>query len=191
MTPRLKTAIAILLVLLVLPAGVPACRQVVSRVYPLRYEREIERTAGKHDIDPYLLAAVIYEESKFEPTARSRVGARGLMQIMPETGDWIVGKMGLPGFRPSDLDDPALSIRIGGWYIAYLRKKYGNMDLALAAYNAGDQNVDKWLRRHRGEPVSEVLRSIPFPETRDFVRDVKSTTGQYRSLYPGRLEAVK
>lgn len=148
--------------------------------YPLRYEQIVRGHARNYHLDGALLAAVIYRESKFDPNARSRSGAIGLMQLLPETAQGIAERTGGTRFRASDLYDPELNVRYGSWYLRHLLDKYGDERLALAAYNAGQHNVDHWLAAGEG---------IPFPETRQYVDDVERLERIYRHAYGARLNA--
>ena len=142
--------------------------------HPLRYQEVVLGHARNYDLDPALLAAVIYQESKFEAGARSDRGAIGLMQLLPETAKGIAARTGGSKFRVSDLYDPEINVRYGAWYLRHLLDKYGSERLALAAYNAGQANVDRW--RAEGLPVQ-------FAETRDFVDHVEKLKSTYRSAY--------
>jgi soluble lytic murein transglycosylase len=146
--------------------------------YPLEYEHIIRGHARNYDLDPALLAAVIYTESRFEPSARSSAGAVGLMQLLPETAKGIALRTGGDRFVVSDLLDPEINVRYGAWYLDHLRDRYGDMRLALAAYHAGQGNVDEWLREG-GELV--------FPETRAYVDDVSRVTRVYAKAYRSDL----
>jgi len=142
--------------------------------YPLSYEHVIRGHAENYDLDPALLAAVIYRESKFDADARSSSGAIGLMQLLPETAKGIAARTGGSKFRVSDLYDPEINVRYGAWYLRHLLDKYGSERLALAAYNAGQANVDRW----RAENLP-----IQFAETRGFVDHVEKLKSTYRSAY--------
>jgi len=134
--------------------------------------------AANYDIDPALLAAVIEQESKFRADAKSSAGAIGLMQLLPDTAKEIAIHTGGSKFVLSDLDDPEINIRYGAWYLHHLMQKYGDEDLALAAYNAGQQNVDRWRAEGKG---------IEFPETRAYVDKVERLKGIYRRAYAKEL----
>jgi soluble lytic murein transglycosylase len=138
--------------------------------YPLRYEAIVRGHAENYRLDPALLAAVIYQESKFEADARSSSGAVGLMQLLPGTAIGIAERTGGSQFRVDDLLDPELNVRYGSWYLRHLIDKYHDVELALAAYNAGQTNVDRWRRDGRG---------IAFAETRHYVERV----GELREIY--------
>lgn len=147
--------------------------------YPLAYETIIRGHARNYDLDAALLAAVIYQESKFESDARSDAGAIGLMQLQPETAKGIAVRTGGSRFRVEDLYDPELNVRYGAWYLRHLLRKYDNdEDLALAAYNAGQTRVDRWRAEGSG---------IVFPETRHYVARVGELRGMYRRAYASEL----
>ena len=146
--------------------------------YPLRYQAIVRGHARNYRLDPALLAAVIYQESKFDATARSSSGAVGLMQLLPATAEGIALHTGGTKFRLSDLENPEINVRYGSWYLRHLLDKYGNERLALAAYNAGQANVDSW--RAAGE-------GIQFRETRAYVDRVEHLKGVYRKAYGSAL----
>jgi soluble lytic murein transglycosylase len=155
---------------------------------PLRHEDIIRQQAADKHVDPALIAAVIYTESHFRDQT-SHAGAKGLMQLMPSTADYIARKSGGTKFERADLATPQINISYGTWYLRYLLTKYrGNTILSLAAYNAGETVVDKWRRRasENGERFT-VADHIPFPETRDYVGRVLSARSQYRSSYAHEL----
>jgi len=139
--------------LLLLVAGIAGAGVFVSEPdwylrarYPLRYEHIVRGHSENYRLDPALLAAVIYQESKFKPEARSEAGAIGLMQLLPETAKGIAARTGGRAFRVEDLDDPEINIRYGSWYLRHLLDKYGSEEQALAAYNGGQGNEDRGVR---------------------------------------------
>ena len=146
--------------------------------YPLKYESIVRGHARNYRLDPALLAAVIYQESKFRPTVKSTSGAIGLMQLLPDTAKGIAVHTGGTHFRVSDLYDPELNVRYGSWYLRHLLDKYGDERTALAAYNAGQENVDEWRRNGQG---------IAFAETRSYVSRVEHLKTLYRRGYGQRL----
>ena len=148
--------------------------------YPLRYEQIVRGHARNYDLDPALLAAVIYQESKFRADARSGPGAIGLMQLLPDTAKGIALHTGGTAFRVADLYKPEINVRYGAWYLRHLLEKYGDERTALAAYNAGQDNVDRWRRTGRG---------IVFPETRAYVERVEELKKIYREAYGRDLGA--
>jgi soluble lytic murein transglycosylase len=142
--------------------------------YPLRYSQFVRVHAREHGLSPALLAAVIYQESKFNPDAKSSSGAIGLMQLTPSTAHGIAIRTDGTAFHTSDLYDPELNIRYGAWYLSDLFAKYHNERLVLAAYNAGQGNVDRW--RAKGEPIQ-------FPETVAYVDRVEHLKTIYRKAW--------
>lgn len=146
--------------------------------YPLRYEEIVKGHAENYGLEPQLLAAVIYQESKFDPDARSSSGAVGLMQLLPETGQGIADRTGGKSWQPEDLLTPELNIRYGSWYLRHLLDKYDDESLALAAYNAGQTNVDEWRRNGVG---------IQFAETRHYVERVQELKQMYAEAYATEL----
>ncbi|MBV8080479.1 MAG: lytic transglycosylase domain-containing protein [Actinobacteria bacterium] len=146
--------------------------------YPLRYAEYVRVHARENDLDPALLAAVIYQESKFDVNARSSSGAIGLMQLTPETAHGIAIRTGGSRFTTTDLLNPEINIRYGAWYLGHLEQKYRSERLALAAYNAGQGNVDRWLSARTG---------IQFPETRAYVERIEHLKGVYRKAWRSSL----
>jgi soluble lytic murein transglycosylase len=146
--------------------------------YPLHYDAIVRGHARNYDLDPALLAAVIYEESKFKADARSKSGAIGLMQLLPTTAEGIALHTGGTAFRVHDLYNPEINVRYGAWYLHHLMQKYSDERTALAAYNAGQDNVDRW--RAAGEGVQ-------FSETRAYVSRVEDLKRIYRHAYGKEL----
>jgi soluble lytic murein transglycosylase len=146
--------------------------------YPLRYEQIVTAHARNYRLEPALLAAVIYSESKFDAEARSPAGAVGLMQLLPETAQAIAVRTGGAKFVVADLLDPEINVRYGSWYLRNLLDKYEDERLALAAYHAGQGNVDAW---------QEAGKDIQFPETRAYVDKVQRLKGVYGSAYASEL----
>lgn len=146
--------------------------------YPLPYASIVRAHARHYGLDPAFLAAVIYTESKFDAHARSSSGAIGLMQLTPKTAEGIAIRTGGSAFRVSDLEDPEINVRYGAWYLQNLFRKYHRERLVLAAYNAGQGNVDRWLRRNE---------AIQFPETNAYVDRVEHLRKIYREAYGREL----
>jgi soluble lytic murein transglycosylase len=146
--------------------------------YPLRYSEYVRVHAREHGLDPALMAAVIYQESKFRSDATSSSGAIGLMQLTPSTAHGIALRTGGHAFRTDDLYDPEINIRYGAWYLHNLFAKYHSERLVLAAYNAGQGNVDRWLAHHE---------AIQFPETRAYVKRVERLKGIYADAWASQL----
>jgi soluble lytic murein transglycosylase len=156
--------------------------------YPLDYQPVVVGNARLYHLDPALVAAVIYEESQFDTHARSDAGAVGLMQLLPDTARGIAIHTGGTKFHPAtDLLDPDLNVRYGCWYLQHLQQKYAEYpngdELALAAYNAGQANVDSWI--DQTTPGATV--KIRFPATLDYVHDVEHLETLYRRAYHSEL----
>jgi soluble lytic murein transglycosylase len=147
--------------------------------YPLHYSEFVRVHAREHRLDPALMAAVIYQESKFDRNAKSSSGAIGLMQLTPSTAHGIAIRTGGSAFHTADLYDADINIRYGAWYLHNLFLKYGSETLVLAAYNAGQGNVDKW--RAKGEPIQ-------FAETRAYVKRVEHLKAIYRRAWGKQLK---
>jgi soluble lytic murein transglycosylase len=148
---------------------------------PLRHEDVIRQQARDKNLDPALIAAVIYRESKFRDVT-SRAGAKGLMQILPSTAHFIARRTGGTEFEQGDLADPQINISYGSWYLRYLLDRYGgNTVAAVAAYNAGHGRVDRW----GGAELT--VEDIRFPETAQYTRDVLDKRGEYRREYRSEL----
>ena len=143
--------------------------------YPLTNAGDIFRCYEEYNLDPSFVSAVIYEESRFNPAAHSGANALGLMQIVPETGKYLAGKMGHSSFDPQVLRQTGTNIAYGCYYLSLLSAKYQEQDKVLAAYNAGPGTVDQWL--------AEGDYAVKFKETEQFVARVTRSEGVYRSLY--------
>jgi soluble lytic murein transglycosylase len=146
--------------------------------YPLHYRAIVTGHARNYRLDPALLAAVIYAESKFHADARSTSGAIGLMQLLPSTADGIALHTGGSKFQHDDLYNPEINVRYGAWYLRHLLDKYDDERTALAAYNAGQNNVDRWLASGSG---------IRFSETRAYVERVEDLKQTYRDVWGSQL----
>jgi soluble lytic murein transglycosylase len=146
--------------------------------YPLRYETIVRGHADNYKLEPALLAAVIEQESKFHADAKSPTGALGLMQLQPDTAKGIALRTGGHKFVVSDLYNPEINIRYGAWYLRHLLDKYGDEQTALAAYNAGQANVNEWIDQGKG---------IAFAETRHYVSRVERLKDIYRRAYAKEL----
>jgi soluble lytic murein transglycosylase len=150
--------------------------------YPLGWRAELTDAASRATLDPYLVAAVVREESSFDAQARSRVGARGLMQLMPDTARQLAKARGLPG-GDDMLADPGANLALGSAYLAGLMKEFGDPRIAVAAYNAGPARVREWWKGRASDDVEVWVELIPFDETRYFVRRVMLSWEEYRRLY--------
>lgn len=161
-------------------------------VYMWPYQNEILTYADRNRIDPFLVAAVIKNESRFKPGAVSSMGAIGLMQIMPETGEWIAGQMGLPGYSIQKLYDPMVNIRMGCWYLSELKHEFrGNMVLQILAYNAGRGNTHGWMAANGWDWEFGALSAIPYEESRGYVAAVLHDRDEYYRLYKDKVTAGK
>ena len=172
-----------LLLLVIVAAGLAGAALYVTHAqpawyerlrYPLRYEQVVRGHARNYRLNPALLAAVIYTESKFDANAESAAGAIGLMQLLPDTAKGIAIRTGGKRFVVSDLYVPELNVRYGAWYLRHLLDRYGDERTALAAYNAGQANVDRWKAAGVG---------IQFRETRYYVEKIERLKKVYASAY--------
>jgi soluble lytic murein transglycosylase len=169
-------------------AVLPDVEKAVQEVaLPLRHEDIIRQQSADKGLDPSLVAGIIYAESRFRD-ATSHAGARGLMQITPDTAKYIANKSGGTEFVQGDLATPQINISYGSWYLRYLLDRYdGNVVLALCAYNGGEGNVDRWLREGHISDTAFTLDRVPFPETREYVRRVLDAREDYRAQYAREL----
>jgi len=161
------------------------CRQVEYARYPLKYRELIEETAETFELEPWHVAAVICCESGFRETAVSSVGARGMMQIMPDTGEWLAGKFGEESiYDPEMLFTPETNVKYGCWFLNWLMKRYdGDRTLATVAYHAGHGTLDKWLSDEEISPDGKTLSRIPYSSTAAYVERVLRACGKYQELY--------
>jgi soluble lytic murein transglycosylase len=158
--------------------------EVLKVIFPLDYWALIQKHAAAYDLDPHLMAALVAQESMFDAGARSGANAHGLMQIVPSTGRRVGRTVGLRRVTPRALKDPETSLRLGTKLLADLIKKFHEVHLALAAYNAGDYRVVRWMKERPGLPADEFVDDLPFPETQAYVRRILGTAEDYRRLYP-------
>lgn len=150
--------------------------------YPVKFEEEIRKNSEKRQVDPYVVMALIHQESAYLPTARSSVGATGLMQLMPPTAREI-GKRLNPAFSESGLVDPETNIELGTYYFKSLLNMHGgSIELSLAAYNAGPGNVRKWRRQFANRPIDEFIEMIPYPETSNYVKRITIMRSTYQRM---------
>ena len=177
-------ALAAVLAAVVIPRLPDVVREIAL---PLAHEDIIRQQAEAKELDPSLLAAVIYAESRFRD-ATSHAGARGLMQITPDTARYIARLSGGTQFEQGDLSTPQINISYGAYYLRYLLRRYGgNTVLALAAYNGGEGNVDRWIADARLSERAFVIDQIPFAETREYVERVLDARQEYRERYSREL----
>jgi soluble lytic murein transglycosylase len=152
--------------------------------YPTAFRELVEEAARDRNLSPALVWAVIRQESRFKADARSPVGARGLMQIMPKTGARIAGELGASDFAPEQLADPRTNVRFGVHYLRTLHDRYDDRSaLAFAAYNAGEEAVDRWIRTLGDAPTEVFIEEIPYSETRKYVKEVSKNLALYGLIY--------
>jgi peptidoglycan lytic transglycosylase len=170
---------------------------VLRIIFPLDYWPLIEKYSRQLDLDPYLMAALMAQESTFTPEIRSSANARGLMQLLPSTARRYATKLGIRPFTTALLSQPEVNVRIGSYYFKELMDQFGGAHYALAGYNAGEHRVVQWLKDAPGLPTDEFVDNIPFPETQTYVKRILGTAEDYRRLYanasrtaPARLVAT-
>lgn len=152
----------------------------LRRQFPLKYESTIVKYAGEYGLDPYFVCAMIDTESDFNEDAVSEDGAQGLMQIMPETSEWIAGKLAVSDY---DIFDPDTNIMFGCWYLRFLKDRFsGEEQLMIAAYNAGHNKVEQWLAEGYSKDGTK-LDEIPYEETKKYVDKVTRAYEEYQKLY--------
>jgi soluble lytic murein transglycosylase len=162
-----------------------------KKIYPIYYQKEIKESAEKHNIDPFLIAALIRVETNYKYHLESSKGAMGLMQIMPDTANWIAEAAKVQTFIPADLLKPDVNIFLGAWYMSWLTKHYnGNVVYAIAAYNAGQGNVNQWKNNGIWDGRETNLDPIPFGETRHYVQRVLYYYHKYQNLYSKDWQAA-
>lgn len=155
------------------------------------FEESIRRYAQEFRVDYSFLSAIIARESHYDPRAESGVGARGLMQVMEDTGSWIAGRLGIPGYRYDSLFDPDLNIRFGAWYINYLSSQFdGDPVMVASAYHAGPNNVKLWAMNHAEDLRRIDIGQIPAPDTGDYVQKVMNAYALYYEYDSGNFYAA-
>lgn len=191
MTKKQKTALIVLAMIalclaLTAVAVFWALPSVMRSRFPLKFSELILKYSDEYDLEPAFVAGVISTESKFNPDAVSRAGARGLMQVMPETGAEIAESLGEP-FSPDNLFDPETSIRYGCFYLRQQLDRFdGNKAVTLAAYNAGPNKAALWLSEYQLDSRGRIAY-IPYEETRNYVNRVLQAQENYENLYPAEL----
>ena len=157
--------------------------EILQVIFPLTYWESIRRHSAARDLDPYLMAALIAQESTFDPRIRSVANAWGLMQIVPATGRRLARNLGIRGFSTAMLTQPETNIRMGTLYFSQLVRQFGGIHYALASYNAGESRVVRWKAERPGLDEDEFIDDIPFPETQNYVKRILGTAEDYRRLY--------
>ncbi|NLN07410.1 MAG: lytic transglycosylase domain-containing protein [Firmicutes bacterium] len=179
--PRLLLVLALAVLLLFAVMRTP---RYLRRIYPYHHRQLIELYAFQYGVDPLLVVAVMHAESNFRVDAVSWKGALGLMQVIPETAQWIARRLGMETLEIEDILDPEVNIRLGTWYLAYLLEKFaGRVDVVIAAYNAGPGQVSAWLDDKTWSGRYADRHKIPFAETRQFLVKVRKAYTKYQQLY--------
>lgn len=168
-----------------LSAGGEALPMSMRRVlFPMAYWELIQKYATAHKLDPYLMAALITQESTFDKDIKSAANAWGLMQVLPSTGKSYAKKLGIRAWRTSKLTDAEINIRIGMAYFADMSAKYDGIVGALIAYNAGGSRYRRWVTEYPGADQDEFIDNIPFFETQNYLKRILGTADDFRALYP-------
>jgi soluble lytic murein transglycosylase len=185
---RAVTLLGVAIAAIAIWLAMPLFRKAVSDLtLPLAYSDVIRQQAAEKHLDPALIAAVIYAETKFDARPSS-AGAEGLMQILPGTAEFLARRSGATTFTVSDLGTPQVNIAYGSYYLRYLLDQYGGHEmLALAAYNGGETNVNRWIADERAAGRALTIGEIPFPQTRAYVVRVLQAQQDYRRTYPSQL----
>ena len=161
-------------------------REILQVIFPLDYWPLLQKYAAQRGLDPHVVAALVVQESNFDPVVVSHAKAYGLMQVLPSTGRSYARKLGVRPFSTSHLTDAEINVRLGTQIFADSIRKFGGVHFALAAYNAGDSRVVAWQRERPGLPQDEFIDDIPFPETQNYVKRILGTAEDYRLLYGSR-----
>jgi soluble lytic murein transglycosylase len=157
--------------------------EILQVIFPLTYWDLIRKHSTARGIDPYLVAALIAQESTFDPKIRSHANAWGLMQVVPATGRRLARSLGIRRFDTPMLTNPETNIRLGTVYFSRLVEQFGGTHYALASYNAGESRVVRWRAERPGLDQDEFIDDIPFPETQNYVKRILGTAEDYRMLY--------
>lgn len=181
---RLIGTVAVLAILFWIGSYLGLSEKLIETQYPIKYQEWVEKYAEEFSLEKELVYAIIRSESKFDPYAVSNTGAKGLMQIQEETAKDCIRELKLSNIKIQDLLEPEFNIHLGCYYFSKLLKRYhGNQELAIAAYNGGPGNVEKWLKNEAYTNEKGELVHIPFPETRNYVKRVKKACEMYHRLY--------
>ncbi|CAN5713847.1 lytic transglycosylase domain-containing protein [soil metagenome] len=168
--------VVVVLALALMPFLLKLPETIQKIAYPLKYEAQIQQASRQSGLEPAFVAAVVFTESRFRPDAVSSQNAYGLMQLLPETAEFVQQRSGIQG----DYRDPGVNLSLGTWYLSYLEGRYdGHERLMLAAYNSGEGRVDGWV----SQEGFDIENDIPFQETRDYVVNVLEARDVYRDLY--------
>lgn len=174
----------ILLVVFTIAIGIGARYIIKEKFFPYKYKEYVDTYSAKYNLDPLFVLAVIKTESKFDDDAHSHKNAVGLMQITVETGAWAAKEMGYSSFTKENLYDEEYNIRMGCWYLRRLNDTFNkDLDLTIAAYNAGPTNVQTWLDNEKYSSDGKSIDYIPFGETKKYVDKVNTYYHVYEYLY--------
>lgn len=154
----------------------------LTKVYKLEYTEYVRKYANEYNVDEYLIYAIIKAESNFEPNAESHRGAKGLMQLMYSTAEDIAKRINV-NLNEDNILEPDININLGTKYISMLIQKYNNINLALAAYNAGSGNVDGWIEKGTLKSDGSDIENVPFTETNNYVRKILRDYEIYKNIY--------
>ena len=164
--------------------------ELLKVLFPIDYWPLIKRYSNEHQLDPYVVAALIAQESTFTADVKSAANAYGLMQLLPSTGRQYAKRLGLPRFSLSLLTTAEANIKMGTAYFADLVKQFGGLHFALATYNAGPSRIARWIAAKPGLERDEFIDDIPFPETQNYVKRILGTAEDYRRLYSERSDEI-
>ena len=174
----------VVLVVIIIAIGVGSNYVIKEKFFPYKYKEYVDKYSSEYQLDPLFVLAVIKTESKFDDDAQSHKNAVGLMQITVETGGWAAKEMGFNTFSKDDLYNEEYNIRMGCWYLRRLNDTFdGDLDLTIAAYNAGPTNVQTWLENEKYSSDGKSIDYIPFGETKKYVDKVDTYFHVYEYLY--------
>ena len=178
-----KTILIILIILVLILVAYRLQDAILRKLYPIRYSEFVYKYAEEFDVDPIIIFSIIKAESNYERNSTSNCGAIGLMQLMPDTAKEVLEDLNNEFIIKEELYNDEKNIMIGTKYYSYLLKKYNNKELALAAYNAGIGNVDKWIKDGILNEDGSNIEKIPYKETNNYVRKILRNYSIYESLY--------
>ncbi len=182
MRRKTSVTVAVILILILAISSFLLIPTIKKQLYPREFSDHVSHYSAEYEVPESLVYAVILNESSFDPEAVSHVGAVGLMQLMPETYDWISDKLG-ETVTADYRNDPETSIRYGTYYLSYLYQRFGDWQTAVAAYNAGPNRVSEWLKDERYSDDGKTLKAIPYNETKNHVKKVFDSKKQYEQIY--------
>lgn len=180
---KYKNSFKVILLIIVTFFFITTALKLTKYSFPIKYENLIEKYANKYEIEKELIFAVINAESRFNPNAVSKKGAKGLMQIMPDTAIWIAEKANINNITLDNYIQIENNINLGSWYLSYFLNLYQNEALALASYNAGRTNVLKWLSNSKYSNDGKTLHTIPFDETEKYLKRINFFKKGYKIIF--------